>query len=292
MLDFRLLLDSRCLLGESPVWDDRRKCLFFVDIEKPAIHAVDLDGMNSRSWIMPMKVGSIGLGESGRIVVALSRSIAVLVPETGALEHLTDLPEEPESNRLNDGKVGPDGSFWVGSMDDRLDKEAVGSLYKINGKGQATRIIACGHKVSNGLAWTPDGRTMFHSDSRGPWIDRYEFNSATGELSQQTRIASLDEKMGRPDGGACDAEGNYWSAGVSAGCLNRFSRDGTLLQSYSVPAPAPTMPCFCGPDLKTLVITSLTRPAAARGDDLRPEGGLYIALSPVAGARVERWRDN
>ena len=112
--------------------------------------------------------------------------------------------------------------------------------------------------TSNGLAWTPDGRTMIHTDSRGRWIDRWTFDPATGAISDRRRIvADIEEAAGRPDGGATDAEGCYWSAGVSAGRLNRYDLDGKLLAHYPVPVAAPTMPCFGGPDLKTLFVTSL-----------------------------------
>lgn len=290
-LDFRLLLDVRCQVGESPVWDDRRKVVFFVDILEPAVHSVELDGTNHRTWRMPGVVGSIGLGRSGHLVAALGRSLAVFNPDDGSLAPLADIPDEPATNRLNDGKVGPDGAFWVGSMDDRPEKELRGSLYRVDGKGEVTRVIEKQFRVSNGLAWSADGRTMFHSDSRGPWIDRYDFDPAGGRVSGRTRIATLDDASGRPDGGACDAEGFYWSAGVSAGRLNRFSRDGALVGSEPVPVPSPTMPCFCGDDLRTLVITSL-RPAAPEVLSAAPRSGsLFIAAAPVAGARIERWAD-
>ncbi|WP_262297032.1 SMP-30/gluconolactonase/LRE family protein [Microvirga sesbaniae] len=291
MLDFRLLKDTRCGIGESPVWDDRRKVLFFVDIKAPAIHSVRLDGSEHRTWTMPRVVGSIGLAASGRLVVALERTIAVFDPENEGLDILAEVPDEPSWHRLNDGKVGPDGAFWVGSMDDRPRKEPRGSLYRVDGRGQVTRVLEHVCLVSNGLAWSADGRTMFHSDSRGPWIDRYDFEPSSGRLANRARIATLDEAQGRPDGGACDEEGFYWSSGVSAGHLNRISRDGAIVESHPVPVPAPTMPCFCGDDLKTLVITSL-KPDSPDVLAAAPQSGsLFIASSPVAGARVERWMD-
>ena len=119
--------------------------------------------------------------------------------------------------------------------------------------------------VSNGLGWTADGEVMFFADSRGPWIDRWRFDRWTGTMSERTRFADLDEATGRPDGGSCDAESFYWSAGVSAGRLNRFAPDGTLVQAYDVPAPAPTMPCFGGPGFATLFLTSLREGRAGRG---------------------------
>jgi sugar lactone lactonase YvrE len=286
---FTLLADTRSGIGEGPVWDDRRKVLFFVDIIAPAVHAVRLDGSDLRNWKMPSRTGSIGLGESGRLVVALERALAVLDPDTGALSPLVDLPDEPASNRLNDGKVGPDGAFWVGSMDDRPDKQPIASLYRIDGRGQVTQPITGGLTVSNGLAWTPDGGTMFHSDSRGRWIDRYAFDPATGRMSDRTRIASgIEEETGRPDGAACDSRGRYWSAGVTAGRLNVWSRDGVIEESHPTPVPSPTMPCFCGDDLRTLVFTSL-RPAGT--DASSHSGSVFIGRAPVAGAPVTRWAD-
>jgi sugar lactone lactonase YvrE len=290
-LSFRMLLDARCGVGESPVWDDRRRLLFFVDIPACAIHSVRLDGTEHRTWTMPKVVGSIGLGESGRLVVALARSIAVFDPQSEALSILVDIDDEPPTNRLNDGKVGPDGAFWVGSMDDRPDKEPVGSLYRVDGRGSVMCAVRNGFKVSNGIAWSPDGRTMFHSDSRGPWIDRYDFDPTQGTVSDRRRVATLDDATGRPDGGAFDAEGFYWSAGVSAGRLNRFSASGRLVASVPVPVPSPTMPCFCGDDLRTLVVTSLKPPDPGAVAAAPHSGSLFVAPSPVAGAPVSRWAD-
>jgi len=287
-LDFSPLLDKRFGGAESPVWDDRRNLLFFVDMGAPAVHSVRLDGTELRTWPLPALGGSVGLGESGRLVVAQPRSLLVLDPDTGGLEPLAEVPGEPETNRLNDGKVGPDGAFWVGSMDTRPERQPVGSLYRVDGKGRVTRMIDGGIMVSNGLAWTADGRTMFHSDSRGRWIDRYTFDPDTSAISDRVRIATVAEADGRPDGGACDADGTYWSAGVSAGRLNRWSRDGRLLASHAVPVPVPSMPCFCGDDLRTIVLTSLNPPDHA---DKPHSGKLVVATSPVAGAPVCRWAD-
>jgi sugar lactone lactonase YvrE len=186
--------------------------------------------------------------------------------------------------RLNDGKVGPDGAFWVGSMDP--DHEPLGKLYRIDGKGNVDVKLE-GARVSNGLAWTADGEAMFYSDSRGPWIDRCDFDRRTGEISRRRRFAEPNE-IGRPDGGACDAEGFYWSAGVSAGRLNRFAADGSLQAAYDAPVPAPTMPCFGGAGFSTLFLTSLTpadRPAASQS------GGVFAAPAPVAGFAGWRFLD-
>jgi sugar lactone lactonase YvrE len=119
-------------------------------------------------------------------------------------------------NLLNDGKVGPDGAFWVGSIDDGTSDTPTGALYRVAGHGEAKRIVG-DLRISNGLAWSADGCTMFHSDSRGPWIDAWDFDPGSGMPANRRRIATLTEANGRPDGAATDIEGGYWSCGVSAG---------------------------------------------------------------------------
>ena len=284
MIDFRQLAALGSKVGECPIWDDRRSVLFVCDVLAPAIHRVTLEGTVERSWQFDRTVGSFGLAESGRLVVALGRDIVILDPESGSISPLAQTPEPP-SNRLNDGKVGPDGCFYVGSMDDRVEKEPLGVLYRIRATG-SVEPVASGFKVSNGLAWSPDGCRLYHSDSRGPTIDTFAFDPETGSLSDRRRFAVLDEATGRPDGGACDSEGCYWSAGVSAGVLNRFDPDGKLIARYPTPARAPTMPCFCGPDLRLLVVTSLSVGFEATSAD----GNLFIGYSPVAGAPVARMK--
>jgi sugar lactone lactonase YvrE len=178
-------------------------------------------------------------------------------------------------------------------MDDRglASREPLGSLYRVSVDGLVERKIE-GVMVSNGLAWSPDGRTMFHSDSSGKWLDRWDFEATTGAIGNRTRIAMLDDAAGRPDGAAMDAEGFYWSAGVSAAKLNRIDRDGRIVASYPVPVAAPTMPCFGGLDLKTLFVTSLRRGRAPELLTKYPLTGItMVGHSPVAGVPVTLFAD-
>jgi sugar lactone lactonase YvrE len=282
---FRFIADLRGQLMESPVWDDRRGTLFACDINGRKVHEIDLDKGPLREWTFEAEVPCLGLAESGRLVISLARQMILFDPETEERRTIWDGYEEPETSRLNDGKIGPDGAFWVGSMDARPQREPISKLYRVTADGKA-EIKAEGFEISNGLAWTADGATMFHTDSRGPWIDRYDFDAATGLMSNRKRIRELDEESGRPDGGACDVEGTYWSAGVSAGVLNRFDREGTLLDRIPVPVPAPTMPCFCGPDLTLIAITS----HRLGSPDTPQSGGVHLAKAPVAGAKVARMK--
>jgi sugar lactone lactonase YvrE len=288
-MEFTRLGKLICELGESPLWDERREVLFFIDIPAPAIHAIRLDGSDPRSWPMPAVIGSIGLTESGRLIAALKHDLALFDPEAGTLQPFARLPaDEPAENRLNDGKVGPDGAFWVGSMHDVANRQPIGALYRIAPDGAVTRHVE-GLRVSNGLAFSPDGTLMYHSDTRNQWLDRWDFSSATGAISGRTRIVTFDGSIGLPDGGATDAGGTYWSAGIYAGRLNCFSASGGLQSWHAVPVPAPTMPCFCGPELRMLAVTSHRTGAVVAQLDRFPEsGGVFIAKAPVAGSAVTR----
>lgn len=217
---------------------------------------------------MPSAIGSFGICRDGRAIVALRQGIHFYDFETGRLEMIANPEADLPGNRLNDGKVGPDGRFWVGSMDDGPDKKPVASLYRVDHDGACTKMLD-GLIVSNGLAWSADGRTMFHSDSRGKYVQAFDYDLATGSISRQRRLITLEEDDGRPDGAACDAESHYWSAGVSAGCLNRITPDGRIERKLALPVPSPTMPCFGGPDLRTVYVTSLTRPGGPPGTLLR-----------------------
>lgn len=290
-MNFSRLGDITCALGESPLWDERRELLFFIDIPAHSLHAVRLDGTGARSWPMPAIIGSIGLTESGRLIAALKHDLALFDPDSGALTPFARLPaDEPAENRLNDGKVGPDGAFWVGTMHDVADRQPIGALYRVAPDGRITKHVE-GLRVSNGLAWSPDGRTMYHSDTRNLWLDRWDFDAASGAISARTRLATFEAggTLGLPDGGATDADGIYWSAGAYGGRLNGYSASGELAAWHPFPVPAPTMPCFCGPGLRMLAVTSHRSGTVAAQLDRFPEsGGLFIAEAAVAGAPVPR----
>lgn len=278
-------------LAESPVYDERADRLYFVDIVDNALHAVDLATSQDHVWRFPSVVASMGLCESGRLVVALKDSVVLFDTVTGETQAIASVEADKPSTRLNDGKVGPDGAFWVGTINEAADRAAIGGLYRVDSAGHVELKVG-ELKCSNGLAFTADGTTMFHTDTRGPWIDRWRFDPVTGVISERTRIATPDDTTGRPDGGAADVEGFYWSAGISAGRLNRYSADGQRVESIVVPAASPTMPAFGGADMKTLFLTSAREGKSAEQLERFPlTGSVFVGKSPVAGVKVSRFRD-
>jgi sugar lactone lactonase YvrE len=290
-MQFEPIPDTLCTLGESPVWDAEHGALLWSDIPEGVIHEWTLHGDRRRRWTLDGPVGSFGLARSGRLVVGCGAKVGMLDRSTGAFTVIAEIEPASAGTRLNDGKVGPDGAFWVGSMDDSGQKRPIGTLYRVAADGTVARKVE-GLTTANGLAWSPEGHLMFHSDSRSQWIDRWRFDAATGAIDGRTRIATPDDAAGRPDGGATDTDGFYWSAGVSAGCLNRYTPDGALVARFELPVPRPTMPCFGGRDLKTLFVTSLRQGLSAEDLARAPlAGSILTARAAVAGTPVGRFAD-
>jgi sugar lactone lactonase YvrE len=286
MPEVRLLLDVRNRTGECPLWSVREQALYWEDIYAPAIYRFDPTSGETTTWPMPAQVGAFGLRAGGGLIVGLRTGIHFFDPACGALTFVVDPePDRPE-NRLNDGKVSPEGRFWIGSMFDvpGEERQRTGALYRVDPDGSCHRMLD-GLLVPNGLAWSPDGRTMYHSDSRDRFIKAFDYDPASGSIANGRVIARPGEADGRPDGGAMDGEGCYWSAGVSAGCLNRYRPDGTLADKIPVPTPSPTMCCFGGADLRTLYITS-HREKTDLLDRFPTAGGVFVTEVAVPGIPV------
>ena len=292
MRNIECLVDARFGVGESPVWDGENNRLLWSDNTTDAVHAIDLDTRARRVWHFGGMIGSLGLTRSGRWIVAVGNRVVLFDPRSDATEVLAEIALPDGVDKLNDGKVGPDGAFWVGSLAaTEPERRALASLYRVTSDGRAEEVVSGGIKVSNGLAWSADARTMYHSDSQGGWIDAWDFDSVTGGINRRRRLRELTREEGAPDGGATDLAGSYWSAGFSAACLNRFAPDGTLLEKHPVPA-APTMLCFGGGDMRTLFFTSLTTHVSAEFNAQHPQnGGVFMARVNDAGTPVSRFAD-
>lgn len=283
-LNVECAVDARNTTGESPLWSAREAALYWVDIAQGLVERWHPESGERRTWQLPTAVGSIGLRERGGLVVALKSGFHLLDLDTEDLSFLCHPEPGLTSNRLNDGKVSPEGRFWAGTMDERPEKAPIGSLYRLDADHRCSRIIG-GVKVSNGLAWSPDGRTMYHSDSRGGAIFRHSYDAETGAIGEREVFVRMQPEWGRPDGGATDEEGCYWSCGVSAGRINRFSAGGELIGFVQMPILHPTMPCFGGPAGRTMYVTSHRENYSPEEIARTPQAGGVFVLEPgVAGA--------
>jgi sugar lactone lactonase YvrE len=281
----RRAVDVRNVIGESPLWSGQEQALYWVDIPCGLVYRWHPRSGARFQWQMPSAVGSIGLRAGGGLVVALRTGIHFFDTTTGELTLVHQPERHLPANRLNDGKVSPEGRFWVGSMDDSADKQPVASLYRLDAD-RSCHAAASGLRVSNGLAWSPDGRTMYHADSRAATIWRYAYEPATGAIGTREVFVRMQPEWGRPDGAAVDDEGCYWSCGVSAGRINRFSPKGELLAWVPMPVTHPTMPCFGGADGRSLYVTSLSEGL----DDQAGAGAVFVVDVDVAGPPAALYR--
>jgi sugar lactone lactonase YvrE len=276
------VLDVRASLGEGPVWSTREQVLYWVDINAPALNRFDPATGRNTAFPMPSSIGCLALRESGGFVVAMRDGFWTVSAEGRPEQKRVGAPYDPAHHRFNDGRVDPQGRFWAGSMNEARDG-ATASLYRLDCDWQLTEVIR-GVSISNGLAWSPDSRTLYHADTQVRTISAYAFDPASGGVSDRRQFARFEGATERPDGGAVDSEGCYWSAFYRGGKIVRLSPRGELLEEYAVPALCPTMCAFGGADLRTLYVTTARQARPADELEQFPQsGGLFAMRVDVPG---------
>jgi len=273
---FACALDAKANLGECPVWSVAEQALYWVDINAPALHRFDPAAGTDTMFAMPESIGSFALRAHGGFVVAL-RSGIWAASAAGILQHeIVAAPYDTERYRFNDGRCDRQGRFFVGSMNERRDSHS-GALYRVDGDGALTKVLG-GIMISNGLAWSVDGKTMYHADTPTRMIRAYDYDVRSGEPSNPKTFAHFSGETERPDGGAVDSDGNYWSALYRAGKIVQLSPQGTLIAEYPIPAMCPTMCAFGGADLKTLFVTTARQMRDADELVRLPQSGGVFAM--------------
>lgn len=255
-MNIQPLTSHRCELGESPLWHPVEQCLYCVDIPGREILRFRPGAEAPDRWPQESEPSCLAVRADGGLLV--TRRDGLWQFNEGQLTRLAPPPYDASRLRFNDGKVGPDGSLWVGTISDAREPEGV--LYRWTGQRFEAKVG--GLHVSNGLAWSSDGRRVWWSDTKMHRIASADFEPATGNLGEPQVFKQFAARVpgqtygGRPDGATVDAEGCYWSAMFEGRCLLRFAPTGELLQTLELPVTCPTMPTFGGSDLRTLFITT------------------------------------
>ncbi len=274
--EFELVLDAGCRLGESPLWWRERDVLLFVDVTGRRVLQFEPGAQAATSFALDEDIGCGGLARDGGLVAGLRSGIWLLNAHGVKRRLLVSNPEDHAVSRFNDGIVDPAGRFWVGTIDE-YTAGGCAALYRYDARGLAK--ITGGLLTSNGLAFSPDRRTLYHSDTPRFAVNRYDYDVESGCAENPRLFVKLEPSntdRGRPDGAAVDTEGCYWSALYDGGRVQRYDPDGKLMHEYRVPVRNPTMPAFGGADLKTLFVTS-ARDAHGMG------GGLFALGVDVPG---------
>ncbi len=274
---FTCVLDIKASLGECPVWSVAEQVLYWVDINAPSLNRFDPANGRNHAMPMPEAIGCFALREAGGFVVAL-RGGLWLARMDGTLERkVADAPYDPDHHRFNDGRCDSAGRFLVGSMNEKRDANSA-ALVRVDPDFRLTHILA-DVMVSNGLAFSPDGRTMYHADTPSHVIRAFDYDAASGRPSSPRLFAQWSGETDRPDGAAVDSAGNYWCAFYRGGKVVKLSPAGNVVAEFPTPAMCPTMCAFGGADLRTLYVTSARQ--LREPDELArlPQSGGIFALA-------------
>jgi sugar lactone lactonase YvrE len=257
MIDYggaELVIDLHADLGEGPFWHD--DSLYFVNINVGEIHRYRPQDRSMSCVTLGRTVGSAVPRASGGLVAA-SADAFLAVADDGSFEPIATVAIAHEAVRFNDGKCDPAGRFWAGTMDTSDPMSGLGDLYVLD-VDRTVRHVLDDVRISNGLGWSPDHKTMYYVDTlRG--IDAFDYDVDTGHVANRRRLVTIDPRDGAPDGMCTDSEGHLWVAMWGGYCVKRFAPDGSLEASIAVAAKHTSSCAFGGVDLRDLYITSATQ---------------------------------
>ncbi len=269
----RIVLEARDLLGEGPIWDTPAQALYWVDIHGRAIERYQPETGNHQRWDLPVRPSALARC-AGResLLVAAEHGLGFFEPATGEWTPWLQL-EDPEAlpgNRTNDGRCGPDGAFWIGTMHDDV-AERSGSLYRVDSTGRV-EVVLRDLGIPNTLAWSSDW--FYFGDSLDQVVRRYTYKLDMAQASGEPLFA-LPAGDACPDGSAIDDQGRLWTCIWDGSRLDCHAPTGDLIRSVALPVQRPTSCAFGGPNLDRLFITS-------SGKDLPAPNGALLAIDGLA----------
>jgi sugar lactone lactonase YvrE len=277
-------------LCEGPCWDERTGTLVWVDILAGAVHVVDPRTAEHSTHPLQMPVGAVAPRRRGGWVAAVERGFLFLDDAWQPTGAVIAAPGQPPGTRFNDGACDPRGDFWAGTL--AYDgTPRVAALYRLEADG-CVREVLSGVTNSNGIAWSPDGATMYYVDTGLGTVDSFDVNPVTGTVSGRATLIRITEGDGLPDGLTVDAEGHLWLALWGGGCVRRYTPSGALEAVVELPVALVTSVAFGGSELDELYITTARQgltPSQQRAQPLagsifrhRP-GTTGIPVAPFAG---------
>lgn len=275
--DMRRVAEVRAELGESPVWDEQKGVLYFVDITRGRIHVLLQNGRTETVYKSAARIGALALTDKGNLIFTEDAAVAMLELQAGEVSLISPAVHAGTGCRFNDGACDPQGRFISGLMHEGPNRNP-GALYRFSRSGDAC-LIQQGIALPNGMAWSEDGNTFYFVDSIICSIFKATY-TAHGKPAHVRLFARTPTGLGRPDGIALDKEGGLWVCQFNGGCLLRYDRNGYLSDHVTMPVPRPTSCCFGGDELGTLFITT-ARFAMTDSELLQyPDAGDLYAINP------------
>ena len=279
-----LIVDSKCILGEGPVWHPKLQQLFWVDIEGKMIHVFDLITGRTETHAFDRMPGALAPIDLHTLLVAFEDGLATYDWLRRELLYQNHLGKDNPAVRANDGKCDPNGNFWIGTM--HLEQvPAAAALYRFTGAGQITLQVP-DRTISNGLAWSGDHRTMYYIDSADHRVYAFDFDPSDSSISRQRTVIEVPVNLGTPDGMCIDQNDKLWVAHWGGSCVRQWDPvSGEILAEVNVPAPHVTSCTFGGPDLDELYITTALSGLSDHQRSAFPQSGGVFRVSPGAMGR-------
>jgi sugar lactone lactonase YvrE len=279
----QLILDTQATLGEGPAWDSGRNLLSWVDIYAGYLHLFDPHTNADEKIRVEAPLGCAAPTRSGDFILGLCNGIARLDPSSAKLTWLTQPEAHLPGNRFNDGKCGPDGRFLAGTMDN-AEVETSGFLYSYSAVGTLKTLIS-GVRISNGLAWSPDHKTLYYIDTPTFNVMAYDYDCTSGEIANPRVAVSVPPVLGFPDGMTADTEGRLWVCMWGGAALTVWDAGtGKMLEKIAVPAKNVTACAFGGPNGTDLYVTSARKGLMQADLTAYPAtGGLFRVQTDVVG---------
>lgn len=307
-MTWQTLAASPSELGESPFWHPDEQMLYWVDIEGRQIRRCNVFMGTVENWAMPSEPGSIAPARSGGLVVALRDGLYRAADWGGELRQLVKADHDTATTRFNDGKADPLGRFWAGTMfEPRTEPKA--ELFSLDARAGRQPVLerkAGQATIANGLAWSPDSKTVYWADTPAHIVRAWDWDATSNAMTGERTFHQFAAKppnwqagrpdqpayAGRPDGAAVDSEGNYYVAMFEGGRIMKLSPAGQVLSEIVLPAQCPTMPCFGGDDLKTLYVTTARHKRPQAELQAFPDSGCVFSLQvDVPGLPVNFYAD-
>ncbi|WP_319479314.1 SMP-30/gluconolactonase/LRE family protein [uncultured Draconibacterium sp.] len=286
-----LVLDTQSTLGEGSLWNYKTGELMWIDIKKEILNSYNPATGYNKEMFTGQMIGTVVPTESGNALVALQNGIYHFNMETGAKKLLVDPEADIPDNRFNDGKCDPSGRFWAGTIS-LSGKKEVAALYRFDPDTTIHKMVDK-VSISNGIVWSADKTKMYYIDTPTQKVMAYDYDDATGEISNPEVAVDVPREMGSPDGMSIDENDNLWVAlwgGSAVGCWNPVT--GELIDKIEVPAKNITSCAFGDEDMGTLYITSARE--ATSNEDLEKwphAGGVFKYRPGVKGVPAFYFND-
>ncbi|WP_044206613.1 SMP-30/gluconolactonase/LRE family protein [Flammeovirga sp. OC4] len=263
-------------LGEGPLWVEYEQAVYWLDIVEKKVHRYSTFNQSKKSWQLSFELTSLAFRESGGFIGTVRDGFALIDFENDDYKMIQSLEEHLPENRFNDGKVDTYGNFWAGSMDEK-EKKASGSLYRLGADGKVAHLDS-DYIITNGPAFSPDGKTLYHNDTIKRVIYAYDIEDKS--IKNKRVLYQLNDPEGYPDGLTVDADGNLWQCSFAGARITKLSPQGEVLEVYEMPVPNITSCTFGGEHLDTLYITTARYLMTDEDKQKFPLAGSLFAFKP------------